>query len=82
MMSHLRNSFNVHNVVSQNRRRLIRLAHTAQQLSTRKRKYNAIASPNEAAQGEFDRCVSLQMVDLTNCKRVDKDKDKHGIGKV
>lgn len=65
-----------------NRLRLSRPAHTARRLSAHKRKYNAIASPNEAAQGEFDRCISLQMVDLADCKRVDEDKGKHGIGKV
>jgi hypothetical protein len=41
-MSHLRNSFNVHNVASQNRLRLIGLAHTALWLKTRKRKYNKV----------------------------------------
>jgi hypothetical protein len=34
--------------------RLIRPAHTARRLSTRKRKYDVIASPNEAAQGQFN----------------------------
>jgi len=38
-------------------------SHTARRLSTRKRKYDVIASPNEAAQGGFDRCTRLQMAD-------------------
>jgi hypothetical protein len=41
-ISHLINSFNVYNVVSQNRPRLTRLAHTALQLKTRKRKYKEV----------------------------------------